>query len=154
MFSGEPQALSARHHHLELRGRREQQAHVRRCGEDLLEVVDDEECLFALEMTTQRIDRRLGGSFFHAQRLRDRSEDKGRVAHRGERYEEHSVPELLHELRGEAQRKSRLPGAACPGEGEEAHVGATQERTEILDLTLSANERGRLGGQVGVAEAS
>src|SRR2546430_17352951 len=104
-------------------------------------------------MPTQRIDRRFGGCFFHPKRLRNRPEDERGVAHWGERYEEDPVLELLDEFGGEADSESRLPGATCSGEREEAHLHATQQNAELVELALSADERACLGRQVGIAEA-
>ena len=48
---------------------------------------------------------------------------------------------MLDEVRRDLKREARLAGAAGPGEREQAHVRAGEERVDLGELTLAPDER-------------
>ena len=48
---------------------------------------------------------------------------------------------LLRDGRADLDREPCLSGTAGPREGQEPHVGATQERDRLVDLLCPADER-------------
>ena len=68
-----------------------------------------------------------------------------------ERHPEDTVREAPDELRGDLQREARLAGAARARDGDEPRP-VREQRDELLELTLAADERDRDDGQIGGVE--
>ena len=79
----------------------------------------------------------------HAQGLRDRRQDEGGIADRGERHEGDAVGEGIGNLFGYSHRQPGLADPAGPNQGNEWRIRAQQQRVEGGDLTLPPNQRGQ-----------
>jgi len=88
----------------------------------------------------------LGEPLPRADRGRDHRQHELRVRERSERNPEDAVCELRCELGSHLEAEPRLAAAAGAGEGEEAPLA--DQRSHLLELPLSADERRRLRRQV------
>ena len=93
----------------------------------------------------------LGEDVIGAERLCDRLADERRVAERCEADPEDAGLELRHELGRRFDRKPRLARAARAGQREQSRT-VSEQRCELPDFSLPADERGRRPRQVGVGD--
>jgi len=146
LLPGDPQRGAARGKHLEVRRGLQEGAHDRRRGQDLLEVVENQEQLLAAEVLLHPVQRPLLPADLDPEGVRDGRRDQLRVADRRERDPERAVPEVAGGLGRELEGEAGLPGASRAGEGEQA--GPAEQGQPIGDLALAPDERGELRGQV------
>ena len=97
----------------------------------------------------QRFDHGLAGLFAEAERLGDRGRDELPVAHRRERDEEDAAVERLDHRCCDLEGEPGLSGAARPGERQQTCVVAREQLADLLELPRAADERIRLGREVG-----
>jgi hypothetical protein len=133
------QRLATRREHARL----ERGDHRRRFGEQLLQVVQQEQ----QALTTQELSKIVP----RPEDLRDGRPNERRIPHRGERNEPDAVGEFLDDRSGRMQRESCLPAATRPGEREQART-VRQHRLHLAQLSLPTHERRRLHGQVRLME--
>ena len=81
-----------------------------------------------------------------ADRRGDRARDQRRVRHGGERHEPRPVREAVRDRRRELEGEPRLAGPAGSGEGHEPR--GLEQRAQLVELPLAADERRQLDGQV------
>ena len=111
--------------------------------EEVLEVVEEDEELPAAQEAGEVVRR--------SHRPRDLGRHELMVGQSRERDPEHAIVQRPDELGGDLQGEAGLPGAAGPGDRQESRpVG--EQRDELLELSLSPDERDRDDGQVGGVE--
>jgi hypothetical protein len=131
----------------------EEEGQQRRGGDDLFEVVEDEENLFGAKLGGQSIVERFVAWRVHAQVLGDRGGHEPGFAHGGERDERDPVGEVATDLFGDAQRQPRFADAPGAGKGEQAHVVPPQQRHHLGNLALPPDQRRERKRQTGRAPA-
>ena len=82
-----------------------------------------------------------------------RRKDECRVAQRRERDPPHAVGVGVGGQASRLQREPRLPGAARPGQGEEARVVCSEELDDLGELLLASEEGSRRHRQVRAVQA-
>ena len=112
--------------------------------EHLLEVVEHEQDALLAEIAEQR----LASGFVDPQRLRRSRYDERRIEDRSQRHEEDTGGERLDQLGRDLEREARLSRSSRSRQRDDACIGLTDELTQLLDLSLAAEERRRLGGKV------
>ena len=122
-----------------LRRGEERRSTVGRRVEEMLEVVEEEQQLPSAEEAGEVVGR--------ADRLRDLRGHELGVGEAGERHPEDAVAQRADELGRDLEREARLAGAAGPGEREQARA-VREQRDELVELALPADERARGDGQV------
>jgi hypothetical protein len=105
---------------------------VRRGGQQMLEVVEDDERVRLPER------RRLG----QTEHLRHGGHDELRVGEACERDEERAVGELLQQLGGDLEGEARLPGAAGAGDRDESSLPEEPGELRLLDGAADEGVRG------------
>ena len=107
----------------------------------MLEVVEQEQQLALADVLLEPI--------LSPERLRDRLHNQSRISQGREPDPEDARLELRHELGGGLDRQARLPGATGAAEGQQMRLVA-EERRDLLNLALAADEGARRPGQVRV----
>jgi hypothetical protein len=115
----------------------------------VLEVVEEKEELLLAQVLGERLEERPTGLLLEAEAVGDRGRDERGVGEGGKGDEEDTVGDVLDELGPRLEGEAGLAGPACSGEGEQAHVDPPEERSEGREFALSADERRRLGREVG-----
>ena len=119
-----------------------------RRGEEVLEVVENEEHVTAAQMPCEcRLDG-LARPVGDAECPRHANEHEVGVAQGREVDEEDTVAEVREELGRRLDGEPCLAGPTCPGQRHEPDVGPAQQLAELADLALPADERGRLRREV------
>ena len=131
---------------LDRRGAAQELGDHRRRGEDLLEVVEDEQQALVGEPFGEGVVDRACRALGDADRARDPRRDEHRVADRLERDEEHAVGEVVRGAGGQLQRQ---PGLARPARaGQRQETGRGQQAGRLVQLRVPTDERRELGRQV------
>jgi hypothetical protein len=128
--------------------RRQERGQDRRGGDDLLEVVEQEEDPAAVDRGGKLLLQGVAGDLAGAERLGDRRQDQRLVGDGAERDEGDAVRERRRRPAGYLDRQPRLADAAGTGQGQQADVLALQEVEAGCDLSLAANERSQGLGQI------
>src|SRR5258705_7262659 len=126
VLANEVQRLPARNENLQVRRLREEIGKRRRAVDDLLEVVQDQKKVLRREVG----GKRLPGGLAHAERPCDGRQQEGGLVQRGEHHRISAVRVIVDQVGGGLQRKTRLPGSAGAGQGDQAHVSATRHRAK------------------------
>jgi hypothetical protein len=134
------QRLAARDQDGQLRTRADRLGDTRSCVEQVLEVVEHEQQPLVSDRRRQRVRR--------AERLGGRGLDEARVREGGERHPPDTVVVVVCRGRGRLQREPGLAAPAGPGQRNEANVGASKQRRDLVDLALATQERRRRNRQV------
>ena len=85
-------------------------------------------------------------------RLRDRAEDKCRIAYRRQPDPEHPGAELSYQLSRRLERQSRLPRPTRAGERHESRCLVPNERDNLRHFVLAPHERGERHGEVRIRD--
>ena len=93
----------------------------------MFEVVEDQEEALAGEVRHEGVAQGLLGPFSHAQPLRDRGRDQGRITQRRERDEDHAIGKRRRDPLRDGEREAGLAGATRSGQGEEPDRGLQSE---------------------------
>ena len=109
-----------------------------RC-EDLLEVVEEQQCSPLAQVLREALGEGAPGYFADAQPGGDRVHDEIRVCDRGE-LDEHRLRRVAVDGGRGLDRESSLPRAGGPGEREETCVVASEELDDLAQLALPADE--------------
>ena len=134
VLARDPERRAAGHEHADAATRADHRAHGRGGVEQMLEVVEEEQQPPAPEEAAEVVGR--------PDRLRDLRVEELGIGEPGERHPEDSVALGSDELGRDLERESRLSGAARPRHGDEARA-VGQQRGELVDLPLPADERAR-----------
>ncbi len=145
MLGAHAEALPAGHEELQVGAGREQAGDVRGSSDEVLEVVEQQQQPLAGDV--------LGEPLLCADCLRRALEHELWIADGGERDPVDAVRERVGGLRSRLEAEPRLAGAAGADEGQQANVIAGEERSHLIELVLTAEERCRRHGQVGAVEA-
>ena len=145
LLAPQPQTLAARHEHPQVRARSEDRADAGRRLEQVLEVVEHEQ--------QPAVGDVLGSVAPGSERRADRRHDEARVADALQVHPPGAVRVGLDELGGRLQGEPRLARAAGAGERHEARAGTGDERQDVGELALTAEERRCLDGEVRLMEA-
>jgi hypothetical protein len=129
---------------LQVRADGQQVGHLIGRGQDVFEVVEDEQDVAVEQDTFKPLQQRLVAPFSDTQRLGDGGADQRRVVQPREVDEEHTVGEELDQRLGQRQRQAGLARAGRAGEGHQPHVIAQQHLAGELQLTRSTDDLGRL----------
>src|SRR5207253_7608664 len=92
----------------------------RRRGDNLLEIVKQQEHLLVVQVGFQRLGQGKPTRFLQSERPGNGRKDQTRLADGREGDEINAVLEVGERSGGDLQRQARLPAAARPGEGEQA----------------------------------
>jgi len=134
-------------------GARPQQRAARRPrGDNLLEVVQQQEALPAAQGRPQALLDGLPDDLAQAERPRHRGQHQRGVAQVGEAHRDHPVGEGVPDDGGDLLGQARLADPARPHEREQAHVPAPEQARHLFLLARAPNQRcqGRWqGGQGG-----
>jgi hypothetical protein len=149
MLARNVQRGSARREHLETRGRSEKFANHGGGGQQMLEIVEDEEHLLLGQVSPDRGFEGLPGYFAQAQRLRHRRWHEFSRRYCRKLYEEESVFELVDQIARRMKCEPRLARATRPRERYEPNSFRAQERGQLREFMLAADQRGRLNRQIG-----
>ena len=115
-------------------------------GEQLLEVVQDQQQLLVAEMLDQPVQRQPVADQLQIQGLGDHGGNEIRIPYRRQRDEIHAVGKLVERLRRNLEAQPRLADAA--GAGQRQQALAFQQLFGLQDRVGAADEAGQLGGQV------
>jgi hypothetical protein len=113
----------------------------------VLEVVEQQQQPLVLQMLAQQLPRRPHTPVADGQRLRDGGQDDA-IGEGGKVDEPDAVRKLLQQVGGELQRQAGLAGAARPGQRQQTHLAAAEQRPRPRQLPRTADERRRLHRQV------
>ena len=133
VLAAEVERLAARDEDRHLLRLCEQLGQPRRCLDELLEVVEQEQRPLAAQV--------LGEPVLGAQRLRDRRLDERGVAERRQRHPPDAVGIVLDELGRDLEREPRLARSRPPGQRHQPRPRG--ELDELGQLALAADERRR-----------
>ena len=131
LLAGDPQRGTAGDDHRQLGRRAQEVGDDRRPGDDLLEVVEDEQRVAVAEVLLDAVDRRPLRRE-QAERAGDRGRHEVRVRHGRERHEPGAVRVPLDAVARQGQRQPRLAGPAGARERQEARP--VEERHGVVDL--------------------
>ncbi len=107
-------------------------------GQQMLEVVEDEQYLEGPQMVLQDRVHRPGGVFTKAEGARDRRPHERRIGEGRQIDEVHAVAERTSHLRREPDREPRLASPPGPRQGQQA--GRPQELERCRDLLAATDE--------------
>ena len=145
LLAPDVQRPPARHEHVEVGTGGEQAGDVGGRRDDLLEVVEEQE--------HRSIGDVVGETVLGPERLARRLEHQLRVTQRGKRYPPHPALERVRSAAGRLECQARLARPARPGKGDETNVLAAEERADLGELQLTAQERRGRDRQVRLVEA-
>ena len=131
----------------QVRAPREEFGQKRRCLDDVLEVVEDEQGILPLQEVRDPLQERSMAGLTHVQRLRDRREDQGGVTDGGQRHEPDPIGKVPRGLLGDPQGEPGLADPTGSGEGQEADVVSLQQVAQGRHLALTTDERGERRGE-------
>lgn len=147
LLGPQPQPFPARHQQPESRAALQQRGHGRGRRGEVLEIVEDQQDLPLPEDVVELVDDRTLARLTQTERLRDRRQDRRRIADRGER---HEVGAIRVSVRDRARHRERQPGladAARPDKRQQtARLGSAivaQERRRRGDVVVAADQRRR-----------
>ena len=115
------QRRPAGHQHLQPATRRQQLGHHRGRGQQVLEVVEQQQHLPAAQMRGERLEQRLAAHLGDPQRPRDGGRNQGGIAQRGQGHDEDPVGVGATEVLGHVQGQTRLADPARAGQREQPH---------------------------------
>ena len=119
--------------------------------DEVLRVVEQEQQILVGDERRDRRDRRDAGDLWCAERARDLGRDLRRVAERRQLGEPHAVRVAVEETAGSLEHQAGLAG---PARADERHEPvALDERRDLRELLLAADEARQLDRQVGAARA-
>ncbi len=125
----------------------EDRVHQRRAGgEHVLGVVEYEQELPRPQVVLQRLRKAPARLLAEPERRRHRLRDETRVGQRRQLDQPDAVRERFDEFRRNLQRETRLAATARTGQGEEA--GPAEQRLDVGNVALAADEARELLGQV------
>src|SRR6266699_4122410 len=100
-----------------------------------------------MKRCAHRVEQRLTGCLFEAERLRNGGHNQLRITERGQVHEKHTIAEPLHEFGCHLQPQAGFADATRPGEGHEAYLWSSQERTHCCHFPFAPDERRELHRQ-------
>ena len=146
-LGGEPKWRAARHEELDV-GRGRGDARDQRCGlDDVLEVVEHEQELAALQMPAKIHLERLVARRADAESLGGGGQDEILVLQRREADKHDAVGEIVEKSRGDLDGDSGLARPAGSGQRDELDLRPLEEVGHLADLALATDEGRRLGRQ-------
>ncbi len=148
VLAADPERLSARHQNLELGAPLQQVRETLGCLHDLFEVVEQEQHPLPLEPLRQHLERLLVARPPPADRPNDGFERRVRVPSRREVDEVDAVLETFDLVGRRLEGEASLPDPARAGQRQQPHAGRVQEIPDHAQLSLPAQELGRLRRQV------
>ena len=135
-LGAQAQRCAARSQHDDVRPRVENSRDVLRRLGQMFEVVEDEEQASG----TQKSREALAAELVHAERAGDHRRNQIGVVNGGETDEERAVWKVRHELVGDAERETRLAGAARPDQRDEPRA-VPHEPNERGDFIRPSDQR-------------
>ena len=139
-LGGDPQHATTRDQQTQVLTAGEELGQVRRDGEDVLEVVEQQQHALLVDV--------LGDPVGCPQGPPDRRQNERWFAEGRKRNPEDPIDEVVDELSRNLERQARLAAAAGAGQGEQADILASHEFDRPRHLAAPADQRSRLGGQV------
>jgi hypothetical protein len=139
----EPEALAARRENVQVRAPLDELRHLRRGGQQPLEVVQEEKQLAIADMRDEVVLRAEGAC--------DRLKHELRFPERRKIDPEDARLKLRHQLGRSLERESCLPGTARAGEGDETRAAADAHH-DFGDVCLAADEGTRRSREVRVRD--
>jgi len=122
-----------------------QPRHGRGGGQQVLEVVQDEQDLPLAQLADQVVHQGTVPGVLQPEALRDRGRHQPRVADRRQRHEEDAVRVVAGHLGGQRDAEPGLAAAARPGQRDQAAGG--QQPSGLRQLMFPADEAGQRSGQ-------
>jgi hypothetical protein len=113
-----------------------------RCGEHLLEVVEDDEGLAPPEVAEEPLGEARALRVPQADTRRQRRGHPGRVPDRGEVHERHPVGEFLGQAAPDFDGEARLAHTGRSREGEQPRLVAEQQALDRLEVTVPTEQPG------------
>ena len=123
LLAADAQPRPTRHDDLQVGARSDNGRDGRRCIDDLLEVVEDEQKAAALDVRDETL-LEVTLAVEQPERAGDRADDVSGVPHRLERHDDDAVRVVIGNDRGNRVRKTSLPDPSRPGDGEQPNVGS------------------------------
>ena len=154
VLPGHAQRDAAGHETGQPRAGRQQGGEVRGGGDDLFEVVQEQQGGPVLQVVAQGVQRIQAREVAQAQRPGDRRQDPRGVAHRCQVHEPDAVGEGVLHAPGDLQGQPRLADARGPGEGEEADLGLGQKPRPRGHLFVATDEGPGVEGKHGPRDPS
>jgi hypothetical protein len=114
-------------------------------GEEVLEVVEDEQGLARAEVGPQGVRYGIGAALPDAGGGGDGGDDLARIGDGGQLDEEDAVGEALPGGVGDRHGQPGLADAAQPGHGDEADAGAGEGGEDEIEVAFAADDRGEDG---------
>ena len=148
---GDPQRRPARGHDSQLGAGLDQASHLRRSGgDDLLEIVEEQERRPVPEQRLDSVGERTSLRLLHVERLRERGDEACLVGHVRHGHERDAVHEFRSEQPPELGEHARLADPARAGDRDDAVIAG--EVGEERQIGRSTDERGRGYRQLGRQE--
>jgi len=101
-----------------------------------------------VQVTLEALHEGLSRALLNPKRLRDGGGYQLRIGYGSQSNEEHRVLELLQKIRTSLKGQASLAGASRTGQGEQAHLLASQALGNLRYFTFAPHEWGGLHGQV------
>ena len=141
-FAGNAEGLATRGEDLEIRAPAQQRAGEHRDRlENVLAVVEHEQDTLVGQVIAEQRDRPGCRAILQPERRCDRRSDVRTQRDLRQRHEIRAIGEVRAEIAGRAQRQSRLPDAAGPGEGHESRCAeASLDRSQLVATPHEARE--------------
>jgi hypothetical protein len=147
VLAGEVEAGPAGGEDGQVRAGRQQVRHERRRGQEVLEVVEDQEQPPVPDGRGQGLDRRPIRPLDRAQGVEECGRDEGGIADRGERDEPDAVGEGRSRLLRHGERQAGLAHPTGAGQRHQAHAVLPQEGGDRGHFARPTHEAGERGGQ-------
>src|SRR5260221_3984938 len=125
---------------LQVRTGRHKIGDERGCLPDLLKIVEDQQELLLLQIRLDLLGNLAERRLAESKRLRKCCREDGWITKWGERHADHSMLNMLTDVLRQLNPEPRLADPAGPGEREQAHPIALQERHGTRHLLLSPDE--------------
>ena len=145
-LASKPQSLPAGREDAQVRAGRQEIGHERGSGEDVLEVIEDEQKCPAADRQWQQTCR-IPRAIAHAKLASDGRRHEGRVGNRGQRHERDTIGNVVVHLPGNGDGQTRLADAAGAGQGHEPGLPVEEYVPDTVHVAVPAEEREERGGQ-------
>src|SRR5436305_3065600 len=142
------QYYPAGHDHFELWAGGKEVCHLHCRADHLLEIVQEQQHLLALQFVLQTLQERLTTHLTDAKALRDSCNDQRRIAYGSQINERDAIGELVAEFCRHLQGQARLPCAAGACQRHQMHILTAQELCDGRHFLLPSNEGCWLNGQI------
>ena len=137
------QWLPARRKKLDARGRRDDRGELGRDGDNLLEIIDDDQHRLFSEIRSQR----LAGGCANADGLRDRRRNQRRIGDARKADEERAMRKRIGRFGRNLQGQPRLAASARTRQRQQASARFGERRRNGVHFALASDERSRLRGK-------